>query len=97
MGCSQAAADLLNAGCRTVILDPTRLGLRVAVDAPIVGDVRRTLTDLLPLLEAQVTCRMIHDTDLVALSWEDVTSGREILQYVNIDNNVYFVNIVFIL
>jgi pyruvate dehydrogenase (quinone) len=33
--------------------DPTRLGLRVAVDAPIVGDVRRTLTDLLPLLEPQ--------------------------------------------
>src|SRR6202795_2456335 len=34
--------------------DPTRLGLRVAVDVPIVGDVRRTLTDLLPLLEPQV-------------------------------------------
>jgi pyruvate dehydrogenase (quinone) len=33
--------------------DPTRLGLRVAVDVPIVGDVRRTLTDLLPLLEPQ--------------------------------------------
>jgi pyruvate dehydrogenase (quinone) len=34
--------------------DPTRLGLRVAVDVAIVGDVRRTLTDLLPLLEPQV-------------------------------------------
>ena len=34
--------------------DPTRLGLRVAVDAAIVGDVRRTLADLLPLLEPQV-------------------------------------------
>jgi pyruvate dehydrogenase (quinone) len=34
--------------------DPTRLGLRVAVDVPIVGDVRRTLTELLPLLEPQV-------------------------------------------
>jgi pyruvate dehydrogenase (quinone) len=33
--------------------DPTRLGLRVAVDVAIVGDVRRTLTDLLPLLEPQ--------------------------------------------
>src|SRR5262252_437734 len=33
--------------------DATRLGLRVAVDVPIVGDVRRTLTDLLPLLEPQ--------------------------------------------
>ena len=33
--------------------DPTRLGLRVAVDVPIVGDVRRTLTDLLPLLQPQ--------------------------------------------
>jgi pyruvate dehydrogenase (quinone) len=33
--------------------DPTRLGLRVAVDVPIVGDVRRTLTELLPLLEPQ--------------------------------------------
>ncbi len=33
--------------------DPTRLRLRVAVDVPIVGDVRRTLTDLLPLLEPQ--------------------------------------------
>ena len=33
--------------------DPTRLGLRVAVDIPIVGDVRRTLMDLLPLLEPQ--------------------------------------------
>jgi pyruvate dehydrogenase (quinone) len=33
--------------------DPTRLGLRVAVDVPIVGDVRRTLTDLLPLLESE--------------------------------------------
>ena len=34
--------------------DPTSLGLRVAVDVPIVGDVRRTLMDLLPLLERQV-------------------------------------------
>ena len=34
--------------------DPTRLGLRVAVDVPIVGDVRCTLTELLPLLEPQV-------------------------------------------
>ena len=34
--------------------DPTRLGLRVAVDVAIVGDVRRTLADLLPLLEPQV-------------------------------------------
>ena len=34
--------------------DPTRLGLRVPVDVAIVGDVRRTLTDLLPLLEPQV-------------------------------------------
>jgi pyruvate dehydrogenase (quinone)/pyruvate decarboxylase len=33
--------------------DPTRLGLRVAVDVAIVGDVRRTLADLLPLLEPQ--------------------------------------------
>jgi pyruvate dehydrogenase (quinone) len=33
--------------------DPTHLGLRVAVDVPIAGDVRRTLTDLLPLLEPQ--------------------------------------------
>ena len=33
--------------------DPTRVGLRVAVDVPIVGDVRRTLTELLPLLETQ--------------------------------------------
>jgi pyruvate dehydrogenase (quinone) len=31
--------------------DPTRLGLRVSVDVAIVGDVRRTLTDLLLLLE----------------------------------------------
>jgi thiamine pyrophosphate-dependent acetolactate synthase large subunit-like protein len=33
--------------------DPTCLGLRVAVDVPIVGDVRRTLADLLPLLQPQ--------------------------------------------
>jgi pyruvate dehydrogenase (quinone) len=33
--------------------DPTRLGLRAAVDIPILGDVRRTLMDLLPLLEPQ--------------------------------------------
>ena len=35
--------------------DPTRLGLRVAVDVAIVGDVRRTLSlrDLLPLLGPQ--------------------------------------------
>ena len=33
--------------------DPTRLGLRVAVDVPIAADVRRTLADLLPLLETQ--------------------------------------------
>ncbi|HZC34785.1 MAG TPA: thiamine pyrophosphate-binding protein [Chthoniobacterales bacterium] len=33
--------------------DPTRLGLRVAVDVAIVGDVRRTLTDSLPFLEPQ--------------------------------------------
>jgi len=33
--------------------DPTHLGLRVAVDVAIVDDVRRTLTDLLRLLESQ--------------------------------------------
>jgi pyruvate dehydrogenase (quinone) len=33
--------------------DPRSLGLRVAVDMAIVGDVRRTLADLLPLLEPQ--------------------------------------------
>jgi pyruvate dehydrogenase (quinone) len=33
--------------------DPTRLGLRVTVDVPIAADVRRTLADLLPLLETQ--------------------------------------------
>ena len=33
--------------------NPTHLGLRVAVDVAIVADVRRTLTDLLPLLEPQ--------------------------------------------
>src|ERR1700755_2588137 len=33
--------------------DPTRLGLRVGGDVPILGDVRLTLTDLLPLLKPQ--------------------------------------------
>jgi Leucine carboxyl methyltransferase len=33
--------------------DATSLGLHVAVDVPFVGDVRRTLTDLLPLLQSQ--------------------------------------------
>jgi len=34
--------------------DPTSVGLRVAVDVPIIGDVRRTLSELLPLLETQI-------------------------------------------
>jgi pyruvate dehydrogenase (quinone) len=49
--------------------DPTRLGLRVAVDVPIVGDVRRTLTDLLPLLESQADRTFLEQIQAKTSEW----------------------------
>jgi thiamine pyrophosphate-dependent acetolactate synthase large subunit-like protein len=65
--------------------DPTRLGLRVAVDVPIVGDVRRTLTDLVPLLEPQVDRRFLEQIRAKMSEWNQAlhrfeTSAKQPLQ-----------------
>src|SRR5258708_21728081 len=49
--------------------DPTSLGLRVAVDVPIVGDVRRTLMELLPLLERQVDSAFFDQIQAKMSEW----------------------------
>jgi pyruvate dehydrogenase (quinone) len=49
--------------------DPTHLGLRTAVDLPIVGDVRRTLTDLLPLLERQSDRHFLEQIQAKMTQW----------------------------
>jgi pyruvate dehydrogenase (quinone) len=49
--------------------DPTSLGLRVAVDVPILGDVRRTLTDLLPLLETQSDRTFFEEVRTKTIEW----------------------------
>ncbi|MBV8223685.1 MAG: pyruvate oxidase [Verrucomicrobia bacterium] len=49
--------------------DPTRLGLRVAVDVPILGDVRRSLTDLLPLLEPQADRSFFEQIQTKVTEW----------------------------
>jgi thiamine pyrophosphate-dependent acetolactate synthase large subunit-like protein len=57
--------------------DPTRLGLRVAVDVPIVGDVRRTLTDLLPLLEPQGDRLFLEQIRAKTAEWNEALSRIE--------------------
>jgi pyruvate dehydrogenase (quinone) len=49
--------------------DPTQLGLRVAVDVPILGDVRRTLTDLLALLEPQADRNFLEQIRVKMSEW----------------------------
>src|ERR1700719_1008972 len=49
--------------------DPTSLGLRVAVDVPIFGDVHRTLTDLLPLLETQSDLTFFEQVRTKTIEW----------------------------
>ncbi|MBV8215162.1 MAG: pyruvate oxidase, partial [Verrucomicrobia bacterium] len=49
--------------------DPTRLGLRVAVDIAIAGDVRVTLADLLPLLEVQGDRTFLEQTQAKMSEW----------------------------
>jgi pyruvate dehydrogenase (quinone) len=49
--------------------DPTRLGLRVAVDVPILGDVRRSLVDLLPLLEPQSDLAFLEQIRVRVVEW----------------------------
>jgi thiamine pyrophosphate-dependent acetolactate synthase large subunit-like protein len=44
-------------------------GLRVAVDVPIVGDVRRALTDLLPLLESQADRTFFEQIQAKTSEW----------------------------
>jgi pyruvate dehydrogenase (quinone) len=57
--------------------DPTRLGLRVAVDLPIVGDVRRTLADLLPLLEPQGDRAFLEQIRAKMAEWNQALSRIE--------------------
>jgi pyruvate dehydrogenase (quinone) len=57
--------------------DPTRLGLRVAVDVPIVGDVRRTLTDLLPLLLAQTDGTFLEKIRVKMAEWNEALNRIE--------------------
>jgi len=57
--------------------DPTRLGLRVAVDVPIVGDVRRTLTDLLPQLQAQGDRTFLEQIRAKLAEWNQALSRIE--------------------
>lgn len=49
--------------------DPTRLGLRVAVDVPILGDVRRSLADLLRLLEPQADRSFFEQIQAKIAEW----------------------------
>jgi pyruvate dehydrogenase (quinone) len=49
--------------------DPKRLGLRVAVDVPILGDVRRSLTGLLPLLELQADRSFFEQIQTKVTEW----------------------------
>ncbi|MFY9987980.1 MAG: thiamine pyrophosphate-binding protein [Chthoniobacterales bacterium] len=51
--------------------DPTRLGLRAAVDVAIVGDVRRTLADLLPLLEPQTDRTFLEQIQAKMSEWNE--------------------------
>ncbi len=57
--------------------DPTRLGLRVAVDVPIVGDVRRTLTDLLPLIEPQGDRKFLDQIRAKMAEWNQALGRIE--------------------
>jgi pyruvate dehydrogenase (quinone) len=57
--------------------DPTRLGLRVAVDVPIVGDARRTLADLLPLLEPQTDRSFIERIGAKMSEWNEALQRIE--------------------
>ncbi len=57
--------------------DPTRLGLRVAVDVPIVGDVRRTLTDLLPQLQPQGDRTFLEQIRAKMAEWNQALSRIE--------------------
>jgi pyruvate dehydrogenase (quinone) len=57
--------------------DPTRLGLRVAVDVAIVGDVRRTLTDLLPLLEPQADRAFLEQIRTRMTEWNQALGRIE--------------------
>ena len=49
--------------------EPASLGLRVAVDVPILGDVRRTLADLLPLLETQSDRTFFEQVRTKTIEW----------------------------
>jgi pyruvate dehydrogenase (quinone)/pyruvate decarboxylase len=55
----------------------TSLGLRVAVDVPIVGDVRRTLTDLLPLLESQADRTFFEQIQAKTSEWNQALQRIE--------------------
>ena len=57
--------------------DPTRLGLRVAVDVPIVGDVRRTLTDLLPRLDSQADRTFLDQIQVKMGEWNQALQRIE--------------------
>jgi thiamine pyrophosphate-dependent acetolactate synthase large subunit-like protein len=57
--------------------DPTRLGLRVAVYVPIVGDVRRTLADLLPLLQEQVDRTFLGQIQAKVAEWDEASKRIE--------------------
>jgi pyruvate dehydrogenase (quinone) len=57
--------------------DPTRLGLRVAVDVPIVGDVRRTLADLLPLLQEQADRTFLEHIQAEVAEWDEASKRIE--------------------
>jgi len=57
--------------------DPTRLGLRVAVDVPIVGDVRGTLTDLLPLLGPQTDRTFLEQIQAKMSEWNQAMNRIE--------------------
>jgi thiamine pyrophosphate-dependent acetolactate synthase large subunit-like protein len=57
--------------------DPTHLGRRVAVDLPIVGDVRRTLADLLPLLEPQRDRTFLEQIQAKMTEWNQALHRME--------------------
>jgi len=65
--------------------DPTSLGLRVAVDIAIAGDVRATLTELLPLLEPQGDRTFLKQIQAKMSEWNEAlhhieTSSKSPLQ-----------------
>jgi pyruvate dehydrogenase (quinone) len=65
-----------NAKCVQIDLDPTRIGLRYPPDVGLVGDCRRTLEALLPMIRMKDDRTFLEEAQKGAAKWNDLLHKR---------------------